>query len=177
MKPQITNASLEYKNNYPGSQDDSVAALGCEFDGARYHVWLDVETRELCHDLCGAPPVLYKNPPLNVEKGMPGHYWTRKLRADSAPSKAIIDAMFAAWDRENLKAKADQARADAIAAADRERQQRAAANSIDEAAPRLFAACQVIALTPHIRAYLEANDPKALEQLTKAIAAAQGGAA
>ena len=37
---------------------------------------------------------------------------------------------------------------------------------------QLLAAARVIQLTPHIRAYLEANDPKALEQLERAIAAA-----
>jgi hypothetical protein len=37
-------------------------------------------------------------------------------------------------------------------------------------------AMKVIALTPHIRTYLEANDPKALKQLETAIAIAEPGA-
>ncbi len=37
---------------------------------------------------------------------------------------------------------------------------------------QLLDAARVIQLTPHVRAYLEANDPKALEQLERAIAGA-----
>jgi hypothetical protein len=175
-KCEVTNVTLEYRSNYPGADD--IAALSCEFGGARYHVWIDVNTRAIDGTITDrSKATLYKNPPLGVKHGSPEDFRTRQLNASSAHSTAIIDAMFAAMDRDGLKAKADQARADEIAAKEREHQERVAAAMIDEAAPQLFAACQVVALTPHIRAYLEANDPKALEQLTKAIAAAEGGAA
>jgi hypothetical protein len=45
---------------------------------------------------------------------------------------------------------------------------------VRDAAPQLMAALQVIVLTPAIVAWLESNDPKALEQARRAIASASG---
>lgn len=54
----------------------------------RYHVWVHPTTLE------PADGFLYKNP--CVEPRQPGHYWSRKLKLTSAPSRRLFEAMKAA---------------------------------------------------------------------------------
>lgn len=51
-KPEITNIAVEL--SYLGSK---TFPLSCDYDGARYHLWIEAATMQPEHD------ILYKNPP------------------------------------------------------------------------------------------------------------------
>lgn len=55
----------------------------------------------------------------------------------------------------------------------REKAERRALNQVRNTGPKLLAALKVLTLTPHILAYLEANDPKALAQARAAVTEAE----
>jgi hypothetical protein len=61
-------------------------SVGCNFDGARYHVWLDRETLEFSE-------TLYKNPPLGVEHRGPGWFATRRLDINSKANSIVVEAL------------------------------------------------------------------------------------
>lgn len=71
--------------------DDSKerAAASWNMDGARYHVWFSIKTMK--HH-----GVLYKNPPLGVERHSAGHFDTRKLDITSATNAKIVKHVFEA---------------------------------------------------------------------------------
>lgn len=75
-------------------------ALSCEYNGARYHVWVDKSSRTHTDD------ILYKNPPLGIEHAQPGYFQTRRLRTSSQFAVKLIAAMFEAAIREELFTKA-----------------------------------------------------------------------
>lgn len=76
-------------------------ALMCEFEGARYHIWLDRKSRELSN-------TLYKNPPLSIAKGEPGYYSARKLTPDSQFGAALIVAMLRIANEEKMFERAEE---------------------------------------------------------------------
>lgn len=78
-----------------GMQSGGTFSLSCEYDGARYHVWLDRKTQEV-------KPPLYKNPPLSLKRDDPGHFDTRKLDLDGATGRKILPAMLAAMHERDL---------------------------------------------------------------------------
>lgn len=68
-------------------------ALGCEYKGARYHVWLDRQTKAMSRDTHGGGTTLFKNSiPRQREAG---YFKTRKLDADATFGKQLIAAMMA----------------------------------------------------------------------------------
>lgn len=73
-------------------------ALGCECGGARYHIWLDRETRQarpanLSDPRADDGPVIFKNSLAKREE--PGYFQTRKLSGDAVFGKALIAKMMA----------------------------------------------------------------------------------
>lgn len=64
------------------------AAANFEMDGARYHIWFNIDTME-------PQSTLYKNPPHGVNRHTPGHFDTRHLDATNKKNKPLVDALFA----------------------------------------------------------------------------------
>jgi hypothetical protein len=60
--------------------------LGCDYDGARYHVWLTDGQR--CEN-----DALYKNPPPETPYGAPGYYDALKLDARTIFARSLIGEM------------------------------------------------------------------------------------
>jgi hypothetical protein len=60
--------------------------LGCDYDGARYHVWL-TDGHKCEND------ALYKNPPPETPYGAPGYYDTLKLDARTIFARSLIAEM------------------------------------------------------------------------------------
>lgn len=95
----------------PGS--DIQASASWQMDGARYHVWFDLRTKEIQKDLsigrhAARGRILYKNP--LVDRRHPDHFETRRLDADAAQNAKIIGLVFKEIEDKNLiaKAKADE---------------------------------------------------------------------
>jgi hypothetical protein len=65
-------------------------ALCCEYQGARYHVWVDR------HEYRPVDSVLFKNPPLRVEYRGEGYFNTRMLDMNGAIGRKIVPLMQAA---------------------------------------------------------------------------------
>lgn len=78
MKPQQTNIAILQKLR------DNVVALSWDYDGARYHMWID--PRDMTHD---GP--LYKNPPQHVKMGDPGYFNSKSLNPDAKHNRAMIE--------------------------------------------------------------------------------------
>jgi hypothetical protein len=95
QKKTISNIQVRRNTQY------SDYALSCEFDGARYHIWYDGETRVKL-------PILYKNPPLGIDRKSPEHFSTRHLSIDSAFGSKLVAEMLAYATAHSLFDKADE---------------------------------------------------------------------
>lgn len=124
MKPRLINITLDSPD-----RDYTQAALSCESpdEGCRYHVWVMLPSLELARGgliswgpqgKVHGPSILYKNPLKDRE------FDTRKLKAASKPSRAIIDEMLA-YARENRLAETLRERTEAA-----EKAARAAAKAL-----------------------------------------------
>lgn len=109
---------------------------GFTIAGDRYHVWLNPEGTALKDK-----PILYKNP-INIKKHQPGYYECKHLDATAKVNAALIAELLASIDPERAWAdyRAEQAaeeaklKAEAKARKDRE--------TLEQAAPDLFLACE-----------------------------------
>lgn len=143
------------------------ASVGWNFDGARYHVWIDVETLAIDGKFSSAGPgTLYKNPPLEVERGEPGHYDARLLDATATKNAALIARVFEIVKRDGLVAKAiakqnaaDQRKRDGYAAA-------AKVARIKEAGPELLEALRYVVMPTNLPP--EQVTPEILEKVLNA---------
>lgn len=132
-------------------------ALGCEYQGQRYHVWIDPSTGCVGH-------TLYKNPPLSARPGDPAHYRTRKLSVDSQFSQRLIAIMRDVMVIEGLVEKfCEQERQEAArleaatAAAKLEERKRQAAPRLHQALAALTDYCSTIDVLPTEPAIVEAR--------------------
>jgi hypothetical protein len=66
------------------------AHVGCEWRGARYHIWLSPTT------LQPRDEVVYKNPPLGTERYHEGYFYTRKLTRTKGEGAVVAAHMLAA---------------------------------------------------------------------------------
>lgn len=88
---------------------------GFDMDGARFHLWIDGVT--LQHT-----GTLYKNPPLRVERGTPGHFEPKSLNPAAKAHAPVVAELFATIERDGLIAKARAAAvAEKAAEAEQER--------------------------------------------------------
>jgi hypothetical protein len=87
-KNRIENPRIEFK----GEHAEYLTAAGCfDFDGARFHIWLNAET--------GAPKdgvgsTLYKNPPLGLKRADADYYRTRHLDSSKKTNAALLTELF-----------------------------------------------------------------------------------
>lgn len=149
MKKEVTNIHLSPSGS-------TQVAIGCDYDGARYHVWLDREKllAGIIDPVVGSSfgigrrasdngqATLYKNPPIDVKRGTPEDYKTRYLALDGAIGRKLWPAMRMAVKRDELVAKMladEKAKADAERAASIEHCKRYAA---EQAGPELLATLQ-----------------------------------
>lgn len=106
-------------------------AISCDYDGARFHLWIDTKTLQPVDDR------IYKNPPQGSTA-----FNTRTLRQDRGIGKMLTDAM--------LPKAHELYQAARIALQERLAQRQAAAaeaariHRIKEAGPELFAACKAL---------------------------------
>lgn len=70
-------------------------------DGARFHVWFDIDTKEL-----DSERKIYKNPPDGVDSKHPDYFRTRYLDGELPKNAEIIKRVLAEVDRRNLIAAA-----------------------------------------------------------------------
>lgn len=79
-KKEVTNIELD------GSEYS--VALSCEYDGARFHIWL-----KHANTLKPQDSILYKNP--TADRNEPGYFDTRTLDQDGAAGRIVVPAMLA----------------------------------------------------------------------------------
>lgn len=125
-------------DGYSDFSDNAAAAW--DLDGARYHVWFNLKTKEIASAHGRANPTLYKNPPQGVESKDPGYFRTVYLDATAQVHAPIVKHVFEAIEDGALIAVA-------IAAEKEKERQRQAENNarirqekIEEAGPRLLEA-------------------------------------
>ena len=121
----------EIRNVEVTCSERSNYALGCEYDGAAYHVWLDRKTRAL------EKPVLYKNS-LTDKRHDPGYFNTRKLSTESKFARDLVPRMMDYATHENLFEKAEQKVLDDRAAEIADTEKMLAAERVKAAAPELL---------------------------------------
>lgn len=141
--------------------DSKKASASWELDGARYHVWFDIKTKEITPDFSvgrnASKRTVYKNP-LMDDRNHPDFFDTRKL--DVGAHVAIIGKVFEEIEAKGLIAKA------LAAEEEKERQRQAASKEyqrqekIKEAALVLLAEVRAVAngatRTKHCQALLRA---------------------
>lgn len=116
------------------------AAASWNLDGARYHVWFDLETKQV-----EAGYVLYKNPPLDVSSRDPGFFNTRKLDADSPSNAKVIERVFAEIEERGLIAAAIEENKREEYRRGKEMEALALEQRIKESGPELLAALERVA--------------------------------
>lgn len=130
--------------------------LSCEFEGARYHVWVRADTLELASD------VLYKNPPTKLDRRHPGYFATRQLKASTKFGRWLVHAMREEMRARNLLEQAKEEARRAEEAAARERAQQAFKLRQEQAAGELYDL-----LTEYVNRFT--GDDKALEYRARAL--------
>lgn len=124
---------------YVGSLDIGDISIGCEYDGARYHIWLDRES--LLPSAKGSVAgVLYKNS--LAAYGEEGYFSTKHLCQDTELGRRLVPQMLnrarhlVAEERKRLvKERAEQ---------DKKNEEEAAEERVREAVPELLEALKVM---------------------------------
>lgn len=148
MKSDQKPTNIEVGNIRSG---DSFS-VSCEFDGARYHFWMDLQTQE-------PGDILYKNPPLGLARSDPGYFDTRTLTMSGAIGRTIVPAMLAAVPV--LLPLAMEAEKQKKAAEEAEHQEAIRIRRIKEAGPKLLDALNAAKdhyIDTHAVAYPEDRD-------------------
>jgi len=135
MAPPITNVHVDCLSTI------GRAALGWEYGGARYHVWIDTGEQPAKW----APDKVYKNPPLGIKSGDPGNFHTRRLNPRAGANAAmlseavrqVIEWGLVVQAKVAEQAKEEQAHAAALAAE--------AAERVRDAAHDLLAVVRMVA--------------------------------
>jgi uncharacterized FAD-dependent dehydrogenase len=76
-------------------------SLSCELDGNRYHVWVDVNSRE-------PESTLYKNCPIHLNRGDQGYFPARKLSTGSVFGARLVKDMMDYAKAHDLFTKAEE---------------------------------------------------------------------
>lgn len=113
--------------------------VACEFDGARYHVWLDPQTCEPAKS-----NIMYKNPAPGLKRGEPDYFDARKLALDGPSAQKVYPAMRAAIADGTLIQKWRDAMSDGDAVLQRAADAEMAEHRIKRAGPKLLAALETI---------------------------------
>lgn len=124
------------QNVHYGPRSGGRIALGCDLNGARYHVWIIEES-----GMTDGP--LYKNPPLKIKHGEPGHFRTRELRSTFKSSAQIIAAMREIATREGAMEKFEATEREKLVRTREELNASRAAQHVRIAAPELLEASKV----------------------------------
>lgn len=107
-------ATPTIENIHVDSINGSKYAIGWTIGAARFHIW--AEQRRGRRELEGT---IFKNPPLDLKRGQPGYFDTRQLNPEHKTQAAILAAVLAVVDRDNLLPRAYQAERDRIRRAQR----------------------------------------------------------
>lgn len=117
------------------------AAIGWDFNGARFHIWVQTEPLEL------REPVLFKNPPLSMGFHKPGYFETRKLDVTKRNNNAMIMEAFRLVKEQGLIEKARAAFVEAEAIRRNEYTEALRRMKIKDAALELHAALELALFT------------------------------
>lgn len=121
-------STAKIENVEVGCHETGPYWLSCDYDGARYHVWLDRKTRQVA-------PTLYKNPPRDLESRDDGYFKTRKLRVDSVTGTWMVASMMQRAELSGMFAAAEQRVADDMQADQVKYAELAKVVKVREAAP------------------------------------------
>lgn len=119
--------------------------LGCAYDGARYHVWVERATLQIQSRTHDKGPKIYKNPPLGTpyerfpKKGS-AYFRTRELGVQTDFGTALIVEMRRIADRDQLWKKAEDERIEAERVQAEAHRVAVANTKAKEAGPQLLAA-------------------------------------
>lgn len=91
-----TNIKVDCTSSY-----SKRAAASWHMDGARFHVWFNLDTKELDRE-----GLIYKNPLEGTDRNSPSHFNTRKLDGTLPTNAKIIKQVFAEIDSKSLIAAA-----------------------------------------------------------------------
>ena len=133
----LLNISVDVTPSYPY---DKRASASWEEDGARFHVWFDVGTKEILREYGTNKKIIYKNPPHCIAHNSTGDFKTRYLDGDKTRNADTLRHVFAVIERDGLIAKGiaiaeEKERQRQAQSAEAERQER-----IRDAAPKLVEA-------------------------------------
>lgn len=87
----------------PRGLGNGTVALGCHYEGARYHVWLHPDTLTVHEDIISGP-VVYKNP-LVDDRNHPDYFNTRTLKTGSEFTVRLLESMLEVYKAKDLLAK------------------------------------------------------------------------
>ena len=133
--------------------------VGFETPDARYHIWLNPDTKE-------PEGTLYKNPPKGVEYRSPGHSPGQHFHTRKLSNPAIIAAMMKAVADNDLIAKADAENLEKRRQAQAKNLEGYRAELVEAAAPDLLKALRN--LLTYSTPYFHANDSTDIEVLKEA---------
>lgn len=126
---------------FAGEPSGSSISLHWEYEGARYHVWLNRETLEVKEgpfSSFATKPVLYKNPLKGVKSGHADWFPCRHLDATKIDNKRMIDFVMACAARDQLVEKALEAYAAKEKAQLAAMEARDRMNALEKEAPELL---------------------------------------
>jgi len=129
-------------------------SLSCHCDGARYHVWVNVEGHTLRNYSTTQGPILFKNP--LVDRGQEGYYSTRKLATNSKFGIELIGKMFEFADKHGLWEKAEEEMRNRENEEMRQHHKAVRLSHLKEAGPEMFKVLEAIA------EFWASNDPMPL---------------
>lgn len=86
-------------------------AIGWTIGAERFHIWARQAHSFSRPELEGT---IFKNPPLGLKRGQPGHFETRQLNPEHKTQAAILAEVLAAVERDGLVAKARAAERDRL---------------------------------------------------------------
>lgn len=146
---------------HPTTKYSSQYALGWDKDGARFHVWLDRETKEVTMEL-------FKNPPLGTNLWGEGYFSTRHLDLHAKQNWLDFTEAFKFAEDNNLF-QVEEARLKAeLEAEDVKHQKAVRKRKLETAGPRLYEALQLILNETATIIDLKQIARKAIEEADKA---------
>lgn len=115
---------------------------------ARFHVWVDKETKQVAFDTGRRKKVLYMNPPKGVKSNEPGDFDTKFFDADAKAYQPIVASILTHYDRchaewEKEEGAKETARQEEQAASILQHQKEKAAERLYGALEAIFAAARV----------------------------------
>jgi|SRR5690242_1120500 len=153
------------------SEHNDTAAVSCKTKDARYHIWVNKNTRNFIagDDTSG---VIYKNS--LVEHGKPGYFSTRHLKSSSKFGRTLVVFLLERAGAERAFEKAEAKLAERIAARMRQVEEHKRRLIRERAAPEMFSALEAIEAVEPDDSGVREITPSVMDMIHKALAKARG---